>query len=51
MIKLVNQYDAAKVYLDMCCFNDTNDGFGVRTSSDPNRDGGSGTWQIIRSDD
>ena len=54
MIKLVNQldkYDPPKGYLDTCCFNDTNDGFGVRTSSDPNRDGGSGTWQIIRSDD
>ena len=54
MIKLVNQldhYDPPKGYLDTCNHNDTNTGFGVQTSSDPNRDGGSGTWQIIRSDD
>ena len=54
MIKLVNQldhYDPPKGYLDTCNHNDTNTGFGVQTSSNPNRDGGSGTWQIIRSDD
>merc|ERR1740133_491535 len=46
MIKLVNQYDPAKGYLDTCNHNGTNTGFGVETSSNPNRDGGSGTWQI-----
>eukprot|EP00964_Phaeocystis_antarctica_P152768 scaffold120796_cov60-Phaeocystis_antarctica.AAC.2 len=47
MIKLVNQYDPAKGYLDTCNHNGTNTGFGVETSSNPNRDGGSGTWQIV----
>ena len=50
MIKLVNQYDPAKGYLDTCNHNSDRTGFGVQTSSNPTRhptpDGGSGTWQI-----
>eukprot|EP00964_Phaeocystis_antarctica_P111109 scaffold75402_cov68-Phaeocystis_antarctica.AAC.5 len=46
-IKLVNQF-GAKGYLDTYGDNGTNTGFGVQTTSSPNRDGASGTWQIVR---
>ena len=46
LIKLVNRYDPMKGYLDTCNHNATNTGFGVETSSNPNRDGCSGTWQL-----
>jgi len=44
-VKLINQYNPSKGYLDMC--GHSNDGFGVSTSPSPNRDGGSGTWQVV----
>ena len=46
LIKLVNRYDPTKGYLDTCNHNATNTGFGVQTSSNPNRDGCSGTWHL-----
>ena len=46
MLKLVNQYNAANGYLDTCCHSGRG-GYGVETSPNPNRDGGSGTWQIV----
>ena len=49
-IKLVNQYNPEKGYLDSCGHNSTNTGYGVLTSSNPNRGPGTGTWQIVRDD-
>jgi len=46
-IKLINQYNPAKGYLDTFGIVNDDTGYGVVTSSNPNRDGGSGTWQLI----
>ena len=43
MIKLINQYNARKGYLDTCNHSGRG-GYGVETSPNPDRDGGSGTW-------
>jgi len=49
-IKLINQYNPAKGYLDTFGIVNDDTGYGVVTSSNPNRDGGSGTWEIVRND-
>ena len=48
MIKLINQYNARNGYLDTCGHSERGD-YGVETSPKPDRDGGSGTWQIVLS--
>ena len=46
MIKLINQYNAKNGYLDTFGHSGRG-GYGVETSPSPDRDGGSGTWQIV----
>ena len=48
MVKLINQCNPANGYLDACGHSGRG-GYGVETSRKPNRDGGSGTWQIVLS--
>ena len=43
-IHLINQYKK-KSYLDTC--GNSNGKYGVQTSTSPNRDTGSGTWEIV----
>ena len=43
-IHLINQYKK-KSYLDTC--GGSNGKYGVQTSTSPNRDTGSGTWEIV----
>ena len=44
-IHLINQYFIGKSYLDTC--GNSNGNYGVQTSTSPNRDTGSGTWEIV----
>ena len=44
-IQLINQY-GTKSYLDTCGGSDCNGKYSVQTSTSPNRDRGSGTWEI-----
>ena len=46
-LQLVNQYNPAKGYLDSCGHNSTSTGYGVQTSSNPDRGPGTGTWQLM----
>lgn len=52
-LNVINQYNAANGYLDTAGGKNADgdgvlDGFGVRTSNTPNRDHGSGTWEIVK---
>ena len=46
LVKLVNQFDKGRGYLDTWGQTERG-GYDVETSPEPNREGGSGTWQIV----
>ena len=49
-IHLLNQY-GTKSYLDACGYSTCSGQYAIQTSTSPDRDSGTGTWQIIPVDD
>ena len=49
-LKLINQYQPENGYLDTCCMSPQGGGgYDIHTHPNPNRDGGSGTWRVVKS--
>jgi hypothetical protein len=49
MVKLINEYYPPYGHLDVLGYG-PGGGYNVMTSPEPNRDGGSGTWMVVKND-